>query len=71
MICRPESDVLTEQKTERENGGENLEASSSSSKFLQRFKAGNFSIIANKRTEGRFELVCPKPMLVFLLLKCH
>jgi hypothetical protein len=59
MICRliMEPDVLTAQKTERENGGKNLEASSGSSKFLQRFKAGSSSIIANERTEGRFELV--------------
>jgi hypothetical protein len=64
-----EPDVLTEQKTERENGGKNLEASSSSSKFLQRFKGGSSSIIANERTDSRFELVLPKPMVVFLLLK--
>jgi hypothetical protein len=64
-----EPDVLTEQKTERENGGKDLEASSSFSKFLQRFKAGSSPIIASKRIEGRSELVLPKPIVVFLLLK--
>jgi hypothetical protein len=48
-----EPDVLTEQKTERENGGKNLEASSSSSRFLQSSKqAAPQSLQMREQTVG-------------------